>query len=142
MVKKIVEFSKAGNFRQNETNKYSLLQFQSDLISNYADDELKASYIQPHFNKSLYLNKNNNMPPKIISSFYDYEKRILPQRIQPADINDDDDGRNIPFINAYYADKKISGFEIAPEDINHYPSSKTKINDVMKLKKNYSMVVG
>lgn len=110
----------------------SQLQFESDKRSRYADDVLKYAQVPPPFKKNLYMKQNNNYPANIITLRDNYEK--IPIRVQPPILNDDYDGTNYAFLNAYNARRNVSEYLVEPQNLPKAVLGRTPSN-APKMKK-------
>ena len=101
-----------------DNKKITELDFESNKRSIYDVDEFIFAKTPPAFNRNLYLNKGNNYPAKIITLRDTYVKRT---REQPEFLNDDDDGRNIAWLNMTKRRINVSEYLVSPENISKVP---------------------
>ena len=101
-----------------DNKKITELDFESNKHSIYDVDEFICAKTSPSFSRNLYLNKGNNYPANIITLKYNYVKRT---REQPEFLNDDDDGRNIPWLNTTKRRINVSEYLVSPENVSKVP---------------------
>ena len=101
-----------------DNKKITELDFESNKRSIYDVDELRFANTPPPFNRNLYLNKGSNFPANIITLRDTYVKRT---REQPEFLNDDDDGRNIAWLNMTKRRINVSEYLVSPENISKVP---------------------
>jgi hypothetical protein len=112
-----IEFYKQGNYPDGN-NKSSYLDFEQKMYGWTLQKE-RENGKKPLPFKDTYNNKNNRTPYQIYASQYKFSpKKSNPYKSQMRqDLNDEDEGQNIGFLNKFYGPKKIGEFFIEPSDI-------------------------
>ena len=101
-----------------DNKKITELDFESNKHSIYDVDELRFAHTPPPVNRNLYLNKGSNFPVKIITLRDTYVKRT---REQPEILNDENDGRNIAWLNMTKQRINVSEYQTFEKEHHKMP---------------------
>lgn len=114
------EFFQLGNLPTFKGASYR--DFEQSLISKNDEMQRQNGKNPPNY-KNVYNNRNNAMPFNIYTSQYKFKPVI---KKQMKNLNLEDEGQNLAFLNNYYGAKKIGEFFIEPDEIPRVPIAKTK----------------
>ena len=110
--KKIVEMDRIKYNPLPELYKEAIRRSKGDT------DEAKLARTPPRFNKKLYLNEGANYISTILDNGVKYEAR---PKVEHRDLNEYDDGRNIPWLNMIKARMNVSEYLFEPDSIIQVP---------------------
>ena len=118
------EFYKYGNY-PDEYKKASFLEYEQSMRSLNENLE-RINGKRPLPFKNTYNNLNDRSPYQIYTSQYKFKPLMNAYKSQMEQLNLEDEGQNIAFLEKFYGAKKLGEFYVEPDEIPRVSIAKTK----------------
>jgi hypothetical protein len=119
-----IDFYKYGNY-PDDYKKASFMDYEQSMRS-MNDNLERQNGKKPLPFKNTYNNLNNRIPHQIYTSQYKYKPVMNAYNSQMKQLNLEDEGQNIAFLDRYYGAKKLGEFFVEPDEIQKVSIAKTK----------------